>query len=458
MIVKRIVFALAINTQLVLALSDAGRAQLDRNIAGTLSAFGAASVSVAVVENGQLAYAKAFGDADLAKHVAATPETRYAVGSISKQFTAAALLLAQEQGNVSIDDPVGKYFPDLTRANEITIRELLSHTSGYEDYAPQDYIIPAWTKPTTPEAIMDNWAKKPLNFDPGTKWQYSNTNYVVAGAILEKVTGQKLVAFLQDHIFGPLGMAAAGEWVRPGGLDADAYTRFALGPPRPVAREGTGWYFAAGELSMTPSDLAKWDVAVLEKKILSQSSYAELEKEVKLKDGKETHYALGLSLGEQLGTPVLTHSGEVSGFLALNTVFPEKNAAVIVLSNEDGLGLIGAVSRQVSATVLGGEDSPAAQQDRLVRQVLEDLQHGELKRELFTDDAKAYFDGTAMGDYQASLAPMGKLVLLNRQNEQQRGGMTHLSYRANFQKDSVALNIYLMPDGKIEQFLVEEQF
>jgi hypothetical protein len=90
--------------------------------------------------------------------------------------------------------------------------------------------------------------------------------------------------------------------------------------------------------------------------------------------------------------------------------------------------------------------------------VLEDLQHGELKRELFTDDAKAYFDGTAMGDYQASLAPMGKLVLLNRQNEQQRGGMTHLSYRANFQKDSVALNIYLMPDGKIEQFLVEEQF
>lgn len=458
MIVKRIVFALAINTQLVLALSDAGRAQLDRNIAGTLSAFGAASVSVAVVENGQLAYAKAFGDADLAKHVAATPETRYAVGSISKQFTAAALLLAQEQGNVSIDDPVGKYFPDLTRANEITIRELLSHTSGYEDYAPQDYIIPAWTKPTTPEAIMDNWAKKPLNFDPGTKWQYSNTNYVVAGAILEKVTGQKLVAFLQDHIFGPLGMASAGEWVRPGGLDADAYTRFALGPPRPVAREGTGWYFAAGELSMTPSDLAKWDVAVLEKKILSQSSYAELEKEVKLKDGKETHYALGLSLGEQLGTPVLTHSGEVSGFLALNTVFPEKNAAVIVLSNEDGLGLIGAVSRQVSATVLGGEDSPAAQQDRLVRQVLEDLQHGELKRELFTDDAKAYFDGTAMGDYQASLAPMGKLVLLNRQNEQQRGGMTHLSYRANFQKDSVALNIYLMPDGKIEQFLVEEQF
>jgi CubicO group peptidase (beta-lactamase class C family) len=453
-----LICALIISARIGLPLTDASRAQLSKNIAATLSAFGAASVSVAVVENGQLAYAKAFGDANLAKHIAATPETRYAVGSVSKQFTAAALLLAREQGKLSIDDPVAKYFPNLTRANEVTIRELLSHTSGYEDYAPQDYIIPAWTKPTTPAAIMDNWGRKPLNFDPGTKWQYSNTNYVIAGAILEKVTGEKLVSFLQEHIFSPLGMASAGDWVRPGGLDADAYTRFALGPPRPVAREGTGWYFAAGELSMTPSDLAKWDIALLQKKVLSQSSYAEFEKEVKLKNGDSTHYALGLSLGEQLGTPTLSHSGEVSGFLALNTVFPEKNAAVIVLSNEDGLGLIGAVSRQVAATILGSEDSPAAKQDRLVKQVLDDLQHGALESELFTDDAKSYFTETARADYKSSLAPMGKLILLNRQAEHQRGGMTQLSYRANFEKGSVALNIYLMPDGKIEQFLVEEQF
>jgi hypothetical protein len=196
----------------------------------------------------------------------------------------------------------------------------------------------------------------------------------------------------------------------------------------------------------------------MQKKILAAASYAELEQEVKLKNGDSTHYALGLSLGEQMNTPVLTHSGEVSGFLALNTVFPEKNAAVIVLSNEDGLGLIGAVSRRVSTIVLGGADSPVAKQDEMVKQILEDLQHGEINRGLFTDDANAYFSDTARADYRTSLTPMGQLVLLNRQAEQQRGGMTHLSYRANFEKDSVALNIYLMPDGKIEQFLVEEQF
>jgi D-alanyl-D-alanine carboxypeptidase len=440
------------------ALTPAMKSDLDQKVAAALKAFGATSASVAVVENNTLVYTRAVGFADLAGHVAATPDTRYAVGSISKQFTAAALLLAQEQGKVSIDDKVSKYFPDLTRGKEVTIRELLSHTSGYEDYAPQDYIIPAWTQPTTPQTIMDKWGKKPLNFDPGTKWQYSNTNYVIAGSILEKVTGQTLLSFLQEHIFGPLGMQSAGAWVRPGGLDADAYTRFALGPPRPVAREGHGWYFAAGELSMTPSDLSKWDVALLEKKILSEKSYKELTTEVKLKDGGATHYALGLSLGETLGTPTLSHSGEVSGFLATNTLFPKKGAAVIVLSNEDGIGLIGEMSREIAELVLGGDSGSQIKQDDLVRQVLDDLQRGNLQKGLFTDDALAYFSDTARRDYQASLEPLGKLVMLSRQSEQQRGGMTHLSYRAHFEQDSVALNIYLMPDGKIEQFLVEEQF
>ena len=156
---RRLVLAL-IAAFLPLAAQEA--ADLDRKltdkIAATLKQSGAPSASVAVVKDGKLVFVKAFG--------AATAETRYAVGSISKQFTAAALLLLQEQGKLSLDDKVSKYFPALTRADDITIRQLLSHTSGYEDYAPQDYIIPEWTRPTTPRAILDRWAKKPLNFDP----------------------------------------------------------------------------------------------------------------------------------------------------------------------------------------------------------------------------------------------------------------------------------------------------
>ncbi len=431
---------------------------LDTRIEATRAAFGVPSVSVAIIQQGRASYAKAFGDADLEKTEPATTSTRYAVGSISKQFTAASLLLEQEKGKISLNDKVGKYFPDLTRANEVTIRELLSHTSGYEDYAPQDYLIPEWTRPTTPDAILDRWAKKPLNFDPGTQWQYSNTNYVLAGKILEKVSGTPLLTFLNENFFQPLGMSSAGDCEVKSPADAKAYTRYALGPPRPVGREANGWYFAAGELCMTPSDLAKWDLAFLQKRILSPKSYEEFTREVKLKDGKPTHYALGLEIGDIRGTPTISHGGEVSGFLAMNTLFPSKGDGIVILTNEDGVNLIGPLTQEIANTLLDPENASAEKQDQQVRAILEGLQEGHLDRTLFTDNANSYFDDVALADYRRSLAPMGKLEVLSRLRSQGRGGMTHLSYRAHFQKNTVLLNIYVMPDGKFEQFLVGEQF
>src|SRR5579863_3696242 len=335
---------------------------LDQTISSALALSGAPSVSVAVVQDGEIAYAKAFGKANIAENHSADAATRYAIGSVSKQFTAAALLLLAEQGKISLDDKVSKFLPELTRAGEVTIRELLSHTSGYEDYAPQDYIIPAWTHSTTPREILDQWAKKPLNFDPGTRWQYSNTNFVIAGQIFEKVSGQALLAFLREKIFQPLGMTTPGDISQHLPGDASAYTRYAIGPPRPVVREGPGWMFAAGELAMTPSDLARWDIAFLEKKILSAASYEEFTREVKLKDGKDTHYALGLSLGDFNGTPMISHSGEVSGFLTVNAVFPTKGVAAVVCSNEDGISVSGPLARQIEQIVrVGAPEKELAQ-------------------------------------------------------------------------------------------------
>jgi CubicO group peptidase (beta-lactamase class C family) len=408
---------------------------------------------VAVVENGQVAYAKAFGKADIGENRPATASTRYAIGSVSKQFTAAALLLLAEQGKLSLNDKVGKYLPDLTRAREVTIRELLSHTSGYEDYAPQDYMIPAWTRPITPPEILDQWAKKPLNFDPGTRWQYSNTNYVIAGQIFEKVSGQPLVAFLREKIFGPLGMTTPGEITDHQPDDASAYTRYALGPPRLVAREGPGWMFAAGELAMTPSDLARWDLAFLQKKILSAGSYGDFTRDVKLKDGKPTHYALGLGLGDINGTPMVSHTGEVSGFLTSNAVFPSKGVAVVVCSNEDGISFVSPLARQIEELLLG---AASEQEIAEVRGILEGLSQGRVDRALFTFDANAYFNDVVLQDFAASLQAVGKLQAVIKSSEELRGGMTHRSYRAQFEKKTVLLNIYRMPDGKYEQFLVEE--
>ena len=450
-----------------LAFSQTPPSSLDAaeeaKIAKLLADSGAPSVSIAVVEHGQLAYAKAFGKASLDPDRAADAHTRYAVGSVSKQFTAAAILLLAEQGKLSLDDKVSKYFPDLTRANEITVRQLLSHTSGYEDYAPQDYIIPEWIKPTTPETLLNQWAKKPLDFDPGTRWQYSNTNYVLAGRIFEKASGRQLMPFLKEKFFDPLGMTTAGDCsVDKTPEDAVAYTRYALGPARPVLREGAGWYFAAGELCMTPSDLARWNSAFLHKQILSAQSYAEFTKEVLLKNGDYTHYALGLQLTQRNNVPVIYHGGEVSGFLTLNQVFPTRDAAVTVCSNEDSIELISPVANELANWVLklqnDNSDGPGSTEElQQVRSILEGLQKGQVDRSLFTSDMIFYFSPTAIHDIQSSLSPLGPLKSVTRARQRLRGGMTFRAYNLQFEKKSLILTVYLTSDGHYEQFLIMEE-
>src|SRR5450432_3681351 len=177
-----------------------------------LASTGAPSVSIAIVQDGRLAYAKAYGAAHLKPGVPSTPATRYAIDSISKQFTATALLLLAEQGRLSLDDPIAKWFPELRPAAAVTLRQLLTHTSGIRDYWPQDFLTPEMTRPTTTAAIIEEWAQRPLDFTPGTDWQYSNTGYVLAGAVVEKVSGEKLFEFLSRHVFAPLHMVHAAEY------------------------------------------------------------------------------------------------------------------------------------------------------------------------------------------------------------------------------------------------------
>jgi len=431
--------------------------KLDDKISSTLQKAGAPSVSVAVVQDGKLAYAKAFGMADLQPKRAATVDTRYAVGSITKQFTAAALLMLQEQGKLSIDDRVAQYFPNLTRANEITIRQLLSHTSGYEDYAPQDYLIGEWTRPTTPEEVVNHWAKKPLDFDPGTKWQYSNTNFVLAGQIFEKVSGRRLSEFLHEKIFVPLDMQSASGWPPSEPADAAAYTRYAVGPPRPAGREAAGWYYGAGNLAMTPSDLAKWDIAFLSRKILSAHSWDELTHEVKLANGDSTGYALGLAVNDISGMPEFEHGGEVSGFISSNAVFPTRNGAVVVLSNQDVLNMVEPLAREIAVLLfLPDQKEPPAKDTAQVQAVLAALQKGRIDRTLFTENANTYFSAAALRDCKSSLGALGKLKSVTPISERLRGGMTHRAYRAQFAQKTLSLNIYLLPDGKYEQFLIED--
>jgi CubicO group peptidase (beta-lactamase class C family) len=381
---------------------------------------------------------------------------RYSIGSISKQFTAAAILLLAEQGKLSLDDPVAKYIPDLTRARDVTIRQLLSHTSGYQDYWPQDYVPPIMTQPVAAERILDLWARKPLDFPPGSKWEYSNTNYVIAGIIIEKVSGMTLLEFLQRRVFAPLKMQRVEniDLRRLGDTDATGYMRYALGPPRVAPKEGPGWLFAAGELAMPADELAKWDISVIKQQLLQPASYKEMETEVKLNDGRSTGYALGLGVGNVSGHRVVRHGGEVSGFTAQNLVFPDDGVAVVVLTNQDANGASGSIARQISNLLLAPPNPSNARKLEQVRKIFADFQQGKIDRSLFTDNANAYFTTQAVQDFAASLGPLGEPREFTATGEQGRGGMISRNYRVTFPKQVLSISTYEMPDGKLEQYLV----
>jgi CubicO group peptidase (beta-lactamase class C family) len=378
---------------------------------------------------------------------------RYSIGSISKQFTATAILLLQEEGKLRIDDPVGKYVPGLTRGNDVTIREILSHTSGYQDYWPEDYVMTTMLNPESAQQIIDTWAKKPLDFEPGTQWQYSNTNFVIAGRIVEQVTGAPLMDFLTEHIFRPLGMKSVwnSDQVKLTAVDATAYYRHALGPLRVAPKEGRGWMFAAGELAMTAHDLALWDESLIAKSILKPESYKQMFTEVKLKDGKGTQYGLGVGVKDLDGHRLIEHGGEVSGFVSDNQVLVDDGVAVAVLTNQDAVGAAETIAKLVAPAMLAV--APTVPEQQAVA-IYRDLQQGRIDRSLLAPNLNDYFTAEAISDYQSSLAALGDPLTLNQTREELRGGMTFRAFEIVYPGRRLTLTTYTYPDGKLEQYLI----
>ena len=430
--------------------------KIDKLATETLARTGVPSASIAVVKDGQVVYAKAYGDAKLEPKTAATAQMRYSIGSISKQFTAAAILLLQEQRKLSLDDKVAKYIPGLTRANEVTIRQLLSHTSGYQDYWPQDYVMKPMLDPTTAQKIMDAWAKKQLDFEPGTKWQYSNTNYVIAGAIVQKVARMPFFQFLQQKVFTPLGMTSVMDIDQAKLTESDptGYMRHALGPLRAAPKEGKGWLFAAGELAMTPEDLAKWDISIIDRKLMKPASYLVLGTEVLLTDGLGTNYGLGVNVTSQGGRRALSHGGEVSGFTATNIVFPDDRVAVVVLTNQDAASAAGPIASGIPPLLFATSDAATATKLEQAKRIFAGLQEGRIDRSLFTENANAYFSEQALEDFKSSLGPLGTPQSFTQVSQSLRGGMVGRTYIVRFAQKTIRAWTYEMPDGKLEQFQV----
>lgn len=436
--------------------SDADLAhKVDSIATRVLQTTGVPSASIAVVRHGRLAYANAYGNAKLDPNVAATSAMRYGLGSISKQFTAAAILLLQEDGKVSLDDHVSKYVPGLTRGNEVTVRQVLSHTSGYQDFWPQDYLMEPMKKAVTPQEIVNRWGKQALDFEPGARWQYSNTNYTIAGMIVEKASGMPYYDFIRQRILNPLGMTTALNFdVNPRVTDATGYIRYALGPLRPAPDAGAGWMWGAGELAMTASDLAKWDIAMINRSLLKPASYRALETDVRLNSGVGTGYGLGVDLSVSNGHFLVEHSGEVSGFTAENFVYPEDSAAIVVLTNQDAASASGLIAQQIATALFTVEDAAAKSEESRIRGIFEGLRLRIIDRTQFTPNANAYFNDVALNDFASSLGSLGELRSFTQTRQGLRGGYIARTYRATFPNRTLRVWIFEQPDGKIEQLQV----
>jgi CubicO group peptidase (beta-lactamase class C family) len=440
-------------------LTPAEIAQVDKLVAKTLSDTGVPSAEIAIVRDGKLVLNKAYGKAN--EGLPANPALPYQIASNSKQFTAMALLLLEDDGKLDLDDHVSKYIPGITGGDRITIRQLLSHTAGLQDFWPQDYMFTDMTVPATPQHIVDKWAKKPLDFEPGTRWQYSNTGYVVAGMIAEKVSGMPLMTYLGRKIFKPLGMTSVRNLDDTNTRAFPAgYHRAGLGPVRIAQPAARGWLYAAGELSMTAADLAKWDIARMNRVVIPASDWAEQENPVLRTDGRSNGYGLGVFNHDVRDRHVIDHGGEAVGFLTANAVYPDTKDAIVVFTNADFSGATGTLTEGIEKIILNSpEPALASEGNRLadVAATYAAFASGKLDRSKLTPNLNYYFSATTLLDYSSSLAPLGKPKIEMKRAPRLRGGFVNRNYTLHYAggKD-LTLVTYAEPgaNGRWEQFMI----
>jgi CubicO group peptidase (beta-lactamase class C family) len=432
---------------------------LDRYIASELEPRGLVGLSAAIMIDGKIVLAKGYGQAVIGG-ARVTPETPFAIGSITKQFTCACILKLAEAGKLAVTDKVAKYYPGLTRAADVTLLDLMNHVSGYHDYYPLDFVDRPMAKPIDADELIRRFAGAPLDFEPGSRYSYSNTGFVILGRIVEKVSGKPFGRFLTDQILAPLGLKHTfyEPDVRQPGL-AQGYTTFALTAPEKPIPEAKHWIAAAGAIYSTASDLAAWDLALVTGKVLKPESYALMTQIRQLTDGRTSTYGCGLSISMRNGRLVLSHGGAVAGFVASNTMVPSTRSAAVLLSNLDSGA--GAIFSKLVEAILPAQPTgvptisgpPAVEAQKLM---LAAYQAGKVDRTLIGNEFNVFLTDAKLQAASLKLKPYGEPTKAELESMNERGGMEVTTVRFTFAGGTLRGLMYRTPDGKIQQFFVSK--
>lgn len=289
-----------------------------------------------IAKNGKPVYLKGFGMANLETESEMHTGNVFQLGSMTKQFTAVAIMMLQEQGKLSTEDTISKYIPDFPNGSAISIHHLLTHTSGIKDFTKMKTIKDIAQKEMSPAMLLDFFKNEPVEFSPGEKFEYNNSGYVILGHIIEVVSGQTYEDFVTEHLFRKIGMEQSGY-----ASDRKIIKNRAYG----YHKKETGYVnktaihfsvpYASGALMATAEDMLKWQNTLKQYKVLSESTMKKVFSRNRLNNGEEFTYGYGWHIRELAGFTSYEHGGSVFGFKTMGVYIPEKDLYVLGLSNCD---------------------------------------------------------------------------------------------------------------------------
>ena len=420
-------------------------------------------VALSVVQNGKTVKQQGYGVASVEFNVAVTPNSVFEIGSVSKQITAAAILLLVEEGKVRLDDPISVSIPESPFAwKDVTVRHLLTHTSGIRNYSEVTGF--ELTKRMNRQAFVRELSQYPLDFQPGEKWSYSNSGYSLLGHIIAQASGQSYWDFLKSRVFGPLGMKTAGDrdlnYVIPNRVTGYEWTNGTL-----TGRDyDLTDLFSAGAIVASIADLVQWNAALSSIGFLKAESMRDLWKPVTLNSGKTHPYGFGWNIETIRGIRRLRHNGQTAGFAASIAHYPDQNLTVIALCNSGESGAAGLLTHGVAkqylpelalrkATAMADPDS--ARTKRLLT-VTKALLNQSLPLSVFAEKARQALTqdrSLALFRRLAAYGPVKSFDLIGVEDPPARV----LTYRAALGAYLAAIRFTLTDDGQIADLSVVEE-
>ncbi len=449
---------------------DATSAAVDAYVEKQMKAQETPGLALAVVRDGQLIKAQGYGLANIELDVRVKPETIFQTGSVGKQFTSAAVMMLVEEGKIGLDDRISKYLPGTpAKWARVTVRNLLTHTSGIADYAAEANPKPGGVidlhKGYTEEQLFQRFATLPMDFNPGEKWSYSNTGYVLLGIIIHKVTGEFYGDFLQERIFRPLGMTATRII-----SEADIIPNRAAGYEIVDGKiQNQKWVSptlnttADGALYTNVLDMAKWDEALYAGKLLKKSSYDLMWTPVTLAGGKNYGYGFGWDITEANGHRLIEHGGAWQGFRTQISRYVDDRLTVIVLANldeaspeETAHGVAAIYVPGVSPTAAKAIEDREPEVTALVQRTLADLAAGKVNLESFSASEREKWTPARTAGFSEMVKELGTLQTLKLIGREQEGKLRALNYVATFSQSVVMVTLWIDADGKIDALRVHK--